>query len=111
MLADGVWIPNLETGSWNASDPERHTELLTAEPAGLRRHRARVVRLAKAAIKHDAQPVMIPFNVASLALDHVTKVESLIEGLEHFFAEASSSSIGGGLTEDPARGLGQDQVA
>lgn len=104
--ADGVWIPNVQAGLWDASHPERHTELVTAGPAALRRHRARLVRLAKAAIKDDAQRVMIPFNITALALEHITVVRTLVEGLEHFLAQAASS-IRAGLTEDPAKVSGK----
>ena len=97
----GIWIPNRERGTWDASDPECHTRLLTAEPKSLRRHRARVIRLAKAAIKGDSTPALISFNVEALALEHIVEVDGLIYSLQHFFAEASSS-IKAGLTEDPA---------
>lgn len=65
-----------------------------------------MIRLAKAAIKHDAQPVMIPFNITALALEHITEVRTLVEGLEHFLAQAASS-IRAGLTEDPAKVSGK----
>ena len=104
--ADGVWIPDRDDDGWDPSDPEEHTRLMTAEPAALRRHRARIVRMAKAAIKHDATPVMIPFNITALALLHVTETRSLSDGLEHLFSKAAVS-IGAGLTEDPAEVSGK----
>lgn len=53
--APGFWIPNRDRDRWDASDPETHTALMTAPPAELRQHRARVVRLAKAAIRNDGK--------------------------------------------------------
>ena len=43
----GLWIPNNEARDWDASDPEYHTKVLTADPAGLRRVRAKVIRLGR----------------------------------------------------------------
>ena len=43
----GLWIPNNEVQDWDASDPEYHTKVLTADPAGLRRVRAKIIRLAQ----------------------------------------------------------------
>lgn len=64
----GVWIPNTEKDSWDPSHPEKHTELLTAEPAQLRRVRARAIRLAKAENKRTATPPLSSFNIEALAL-------------------------------------------
>ena len=102
----GVWIPNRDKDDWDASDPECHTRLLTAEPGRLRRHRARVIRLVKAAIKGDSTPALISFNVEALALEHIDGVNGLIYSLQHFFA-AASDSIKAGLTEDPAEVSGK----
>jgi hypothetical protein len=102
----GVWIPNRDYNDWDASDPECHTRLLTARPKDLRRHRARVNRLAKAAIKGDSTPALISFNVEALVLEHIDEVDGLVYSLQRFFAEASSS-IKAGLTEDPAEVSGK----
>lgn len=99
--ADGIWIPNLDRDKWDASDPEEHTRLLTAKPKDLRVHRARIIRLAKAAVKHDSSQVLISFNIEALALEQIEEVDGLTESLRSFFDEAASS-IGEGLTEDPA---------
>jgi hypothetical protein len=99
--ADGLWIPNRDKDDWDASDPEEHTRLLTAGGKRLRGHRARVIRLAKAAIKHDSTPALISFNVEALALEHITEVTGLAESLQRFF-DTAASSIKAGLTEDPA---------
>lgn len=64
-------------------------------------HRARVIRLAKAAIKHDSTPALISFNVEALALKHITEVKTLAESLQLFFDKAANS-IKAGRTDDPA---------
>lgn len=97
----GLWIPNTEDESWDASDPEEHTKLFRADPKELRVFRARLVRLAKEAIKSDDSPVLISFNVVALALELVDEVGSLGDGLRQFF-EGMASSILGGDTDDPA---------
>lgn len=99
--AEGLWIPNRDKDDWDASHPEEHTRLLTVDGKSLRVHRARVIRLAKAAIKHDATPALISFNVEALALTHITKVMTLGESLRLFFDKAATS-IKVGLTDDPA---------
>jgi hypothetical protein len=102
----GVWIPNRNTDGWDPSHPKAHTQMLTAEPKDLRVHRARVIRLAKAAIKSDPTPALISFNVEALALDSIDEVDGLAESLRFFFSEAAIS-ISDGLTEDPAEVSGK----
>lgn len=99
--AVGLWIPNRDYDGWDASHPEEHTRLLTAKPKSLRVHRARVIRLAKAAIKNDATPALISFNIEALALAHIVEVCGLAESLQLFFEEAATD-IKAGYTEDPA---------
>lgn len=102
----GIWIPNRNSGGWDASHPQAHTKMLTAEPKNLRVHRARIIRLAKAAIKSDPTPALISFNVEALALESIVEVDGLAESLHLFFSEAASS-IGEALTEDPAEVSGK----
>jgi hypothetical protein len=88
----GYWIPNRDRGRWDASDPEKHTALMTAPPKDLRVHRARVIRLAKAAIKNDEdRAVVCSWNISALALKHVTTTGKLSESLAVFFAEMAAS--------------------
>lgn len=61
-----MWIPNTEADRWDPSHPEKHTELLTAEPKHLRVVRARAIRLAKAEYKRTATPPLCSFNVEAL---------------------------------------------
>ncbi len=98
----GYWIPNRDHARWDASDPEKHTALMTAPPADLRVHRARVIRLAKAAVKNDEESaVLCSWNISALALTHITETGKLSEALAAFFAEMATS-IEVGPTEDPA---------
>lgn len=99
--AQGIWIPDRDSAGWEASDPKDHTQQLTADPKDLRVHRARLTRLAKAAIKCDGTPIMFSFNIEALALTLIKKTGSLAASLEHFFSEAAAS-IEKGLSPDPA---------
>lgn len=98
----GYWIPNRDRGRWDASDPEKHAALMTAPPKDLRVHRARVIRLAKAAVKNDEElAVVCSWNISALALTRVTTTGKLSESLAVFFAEMAAS-IEKGPTKDPA---------
>lgn len=101
--APGLWIPNTERMRWDPSHPQRHTELFANTEKRLRVHRARVIRLAKVAVKNDGErKVMCSFNIEALALEHVTQVGPIAESLAEFLL-AASRAIASGLTEDPAR--------
>jgi hypothetical protein len=98
----GFWIPNRDRGRWDPSDPETHMQLMTAPPADLRRHRARVIRLAKAAIGNDGEQVVLcSWNISAFALDDITATGALSESLAEFFA-AMAVRIHEGPTLDPA---------
>jgi len=96
-----LWIPNLERRCWDASDPECHTRLLTAEPAGLRRMRAKVIRLAKAWNNQFSQPGLCSFNIEALALKAIKEETSVADGLVTFFNHAASD-LSRRQTPDPA---------
>lgn len=98
--AAGLWIPNLYAGSWDASHPEQHNELLNAEPKSLRIKRARVVRLAKGWSRSNGRPVS-GFNIEALALEAVTPYQTLSRALLAFF-DLGATSLAEGLTQDPA---------
>lgn len=102
----GIWIPNLETDSWDPGDPMLHTSLMTERDSrDLRIFRARVLRLAKRAVKRDAASggiaVMCSWNLSALALEFFDEVMSLSVGLEGFLTYASEQ-IAARLTEDPS---------
>jgi hypothetical protein len=98
---DGRWIPNTEAEDWDASDPEEHTRRLNDVDIPARVHRARVIRLAKAAVKQDATPVISSFNLEALALDHVEEDCTIAEGLRDLMLNGADS-IADGPTPDPA---------
>lgn len=100
-VAGALWIPNLERKCWDASDPECHTRLLTAEPAGLRRMRAKVIRLAKAWNKQYSQPGLCSFNIEVLALEAIKKEVGVADGLAAFFNHAAID-LSKRQTPDPA---------
>ena len=97
----GLWIPNRDQGRWDASHPERHTELMRAEPGELRRKRARVIRLVKGWNKGFSEPGLSGFNITALALESVTQAGTLGEAVADLF-EYAASSLKQGLTKDPA---------
>jgi hypothetical protein len=98
----GLWIPNTERPGWDPSHPQRHTELFVETEQSLRVHRARVVRLAKVAVKNDGEfKVMCSFNIEALALELVTDTAPIAPALEAFLI-ASSTEIAASLTDDPA---------
>jgi len=99
--AGALWIPNLERKCWDASDPECHTRLLTVEPAGLRRMRAKVIRLAKAWNKQYSQPGLCSFNIEALALEAIKEEVGVADGLATFFNYAASD-LSKRQTPDPA---------
>lgn len=98
---DGRWIPNTEDHDWDASDSEEHTRLLNGGGKAVRVHRARVIRLAKAAVKQDETPVVSSFNIEALALDHVDPDDTIAESLRDLFVGAADDLVEGD-TPDPA---------
>ncbi|UJA21149.1 hypothetical protein HJD18_13615 [Thermoleophilia bacterium SCSIO 60948] len=107
----GIWIPNLLSNSWDPGDPKRHTDLMTKTgPSGLSPFRAKVLRLAKRAVKRDGAnggvAVMCSWNLSALALECIDEVSTLGRGLERFFRYASSA-IAMNLTQDPSDAITQ----
>ena len=97
----GLWIPNNETKGWDASDPEYHTKVLTADPARLWRTRAKIIRLAKGWNSQYSRPGLCSFNIEALALCCIDKEHGVPDGLAEFFRFAASD-LKKHLTPDPA---------
>ena len=97
----GLWIPNNEAKDWDASDPEYHTKVLTADPAGLRRVRAKIIRLAKGWNSQYAEPGLCSFNIEALALSCIGEEHGVPDGLAELFRFAASD-LKKRLTPDPA---------
>jgi hypothetical protein len=104
--ADGLWIPNLKTDTWEASHPEKHVELLNTGSVALLRVRRRVVRLAKVWNKQFVQPGFSSHNLSMIALEAVTGGENLAVALAGYFAHAAQQ-VAEGDTRDPA-GVSKD---
>lgn len=68
---NGLCIPNLKKGTWEASDPEEHSRLLNAEPRALRSTRRKVIRLLKVWNKQYDTPALSSFHLSMLALEFV----------------------------------------
>lgn len=98
----GLWIPNLHMNRWEASDPEKHVELLNGGPVALRRTRRRVIRLAKAWNKQWTLPGLSSFHLSALALEHVAPGMSVATGLHAVFDGGATFLATGRNTPDPA---------
>lgn len=100
----GLWIPNTEQHRWDPSDPETHTELLTAEPQSLRVTRARAIRLAKAENKRldpGHEPPLCSFNLEAFGLMFVEPGGAIPASLLSMF-EHGAADLRRRLTPDPA---------
>ena len=97
----GLWIPNLEKNTWEASDPEAHVELLNGGPIAVRRTRRQVIRLGKAWNRQFSEPAFCSFHLSVLALESVQGGLGLPAALGQFFAGAAAS-LRKGNTADPA---------
>jgi hypothetical protein len=97
---EGLWIPNTEQHRWDPSHPEKHTELLTAEPKSLRVTRARAIRLAKAENKRSTPP-LCSFNVEALAWMFVSHGDSESDALLALWRQGARD-LAARLTPDPA---------
>lgn len=97
---EGLWIPNTEANRWDPSHPEKHTELLTADPKLLRVTRARAIRLAKAENKRSVPP-LCSFNLEAFGLMFVQHGVSEPEALLSIWQEGARD-LASRLTPDPA---------
>lgn len=97
----GLWIPNLDSGQWDASHPERHVDLLNAGSPDLRRSRAQATRVMKAWNTQFSEPALSSFNIAALGLEAITEALPLDEAVAALF-EHAATSLAERRTEDPA---------
>ncbi|WP_326759123.1 hypothetical protein OHB35_15200 [Streptomyces phaeochromogenes] len=98
----GLWIPNLETNRWEASDPERHVVLFTGGEESLRRTRRRVVRLMKAWNKQYGQPGFSSHNLTVWAWEFVEPGMGMAKALSTVLSKAALRVEAGRATRDPA---------
>ncbi|MFC4950939.1 hypothetical protein [Pseudonocardia sp. GCM10023141] len=98
---NGLWIPNLEDNTWEASDPEKHVLLLNTGTVALVRLRRRVNRLVKAWNKQFTEPGFSSHNLSMLAYECVAGGQNLADALAGYFAYAAEAVAAGDI-EDPA---------
>lgn len=98
----GLWIPNLKLGTWDASHPERHTELFSGGGDALRASRRKVIRLLKAWNKQFHEPGLSSFHLSVLALEFVEPGMSVSAGMLAVFERAASRLRSHQPTLDPA---------
>lgn len=103
---DGLWIPNLERGTWEASHPEGHTALFNAHDpynASLRGTRRRVTRALKAWNKQYGEPAFSSFHLSVLAWEStrsgLSVARALLEVLDGLVARLEA----GQASKDPCR--------
>lgn len=98
----GVWIPNLEKGTWESSDPEKHVQLLNGDQPGFRSTRRKIIRLAKAWNKQYSTPGASSFEVSVWAYEFVEPGQGVARGLWTMFDKAAARLEAGTPTRDPA---------
>ena len=108
--ADGLWIPNTEQKRWDPSHPEKHTDLLTADPKQLRVTRARAIRLSKAENKREGVPPLCSFNLEAFGLMFVEPGMGQARALLAIWDEGARD-LAKHLTPDPAGVSGPIKVA
>lgn len=102
--ADGLWIPNLDKGSWEPSHPEGHSALLNAHhstTAALRGTRRKVIRLLKVWNKQFVEPAFTSFHLSVLALEFVQPGRSVAGALLDTLQGTSARMLAHGPTPDP----------
>lgn len=100
-VGDGFWIPNTKTDGWDASHPEKHTELLVDKPKDRRVTRARIIRLGKCWNKTFTSPGLISFNIEALSLESAAEETEVPTGLAEFF-DYAEAELKKRFTPDPA---------
>jgi hypothetical protein len=105
----GLWIPNTEANRWDPSHPEKHTELLTGDPASLRLVRRHAIRLAKAENKRIAKPLLCSFNIEALGWMFVNPGMNDAQALLALWRDGAAD-LERRLTPDPAGVSGSIKV-
>jgi hypothetical protein len=97
----GLWIPNLEAGTWDPSHPEAHTELILAANDKSEHSLTRVLRLAKAWNRQYQQLAVSSFNLEALAIEVISEKVGLMDGLATLLRYAANA-LAVAETKDPA---------
>ncbi|MET9221327.1 hypothetical protein ABZX65_21475 [Streptomyces sp. NPDC003300] len=98
----GLWIPNLKTNVWEASDPEGHVDLFTSGTSSERRTRRRAVRLLKAWNKQWAEPGFSSHNLTVWAWEFIKPGMGVAVAVTTVLNEAANRVRSGAATQDPA---------
>lgn len=97
----GIWIPNLDDDSWDASDPAKHTELVKARRQSTNHISSKVVRALKLFSKQWDQELLTSFHWTALMLEAYPKQKPLIEGVIDTLNHAAAT-LENDDTDDPA---------
>lgn len=95
----GLYIPRFN--SWDRSDPETHSKLITEANRRTESVYARTVRLLKHWNRQNGQS-LCSWNIKALALSCVTSKDALITSMRNWFRYAIDE-LKKGETQDPAR--------
>ena len=101
---DGLWIPHLPRGRWEASHPEGHGALLNTKDLAypsLRSTRRKVIRLLKVWNKQYSTPVFSSFHLSVLAYEFVKPGRSVAGALHDCFVGINKRMAKNGATPDP----------
>jgi hypothetical protein len=98
----GLWIPNLEKNTWEASDPEKHVTLLNSGTISHCSIRRKVIRLAKAWNKQYRQPGVSSFMLSVWAYEFMDAGAGVSSGLHVLFDKAAARLRAHQPTSDPA---------
>ncbi|GAA4107623.1 hypothetical protein [Enteractinococcus coprophilus] len=98
----GLWIPNLNTRTWDASDPQRHVVLLASGTDSQKRLRRRVIRLAKAWNNQYTDPGVSSFLLSVWAYEFIRPGMGVAAGLHALFEGAATRLESSTSTPDPA---------
>lgn len=99
---NGLWIPNLEKNTWEASDPEGHVVLLNSGTSSHRSLRRQVTRLTKAWNKQYSTPGISSFMLSVWAYEFMPPGMGVPEGLQVVFEGAADRLSAQESTPDPA---------
>lgn len=99
---NGLWIPDLKAGEWEASDPEGHITLFNDSTPAVRSTRRKIMRLAKAWNKQADKPGASSFLMSVWAYEFVEPGMGVANGLMALLEGAAARLVAGEPTRDPA---------
>ena len=97
----GIWIPNLDTNTWDASDPGRHTQMMSERRQATDHKSSKWIRLCKLFSGQWSAKLLHSFNWSALMLESSFAPSALTEDWA-MLLEHTEQSIARGNTPDPA---------